>query len=140
MDIDHIVLWVNDVEQSLDFYSNVIGLEIVREKEFRSGSARFPSVRLNECSIIDIMESRKLLSLVQKFTGSSDDSGGMPINHICLSMSKEEYASISRRLADSGVNVHPGGENAFGAQGHAVRSTYFNDPDGNVIEIRYYDK
>ena len=140
MNIDHIVLWVNDAEQSLEFYSNILGLERVRENEFRSGDARFPSVRLNEHSIIDIMESRELLSLVQKLTGSGDDAGGMPINHICLSMSKEEYTSIARRLADSGVDVHPGGENAFGAQGHAVRSTYFNDPDGNVLEIRYYDK
>jgi len=36
------------------------------------------------------------------------------------------------------VKLTSGGEDAFGAQGQAVRSTYFNDPDGNVLEIRYY--
>ncbi len=84
------------------------------------------------------MERGELLPLVQKFTGSGDCIGGAAINHVCLSMSASEYTSISKRLVESGVDLHPGGENVFGAQGQAVRSVYFNDPDGNVLEIRYY--
>ena len=138
MDIDHIVLWVDDVSRSLDFYTNVLGLEAVREEEFRSGNASFPSVRLNKQSILDIMDRSVLLPLVQKSTGGDSDVGGTPINHICLSMSSEEYASISRCLQEGGIEIHPGGEHAFGAQGQAIRSAYFNDPDGNVLEMRHY--
>lgn len=139
MYVDHIVVWVENAERSLDFYVNTLGFESVREKEFLDGKARFPSIRLNEKTIFDIMEYEKLLPLVQKFTGGGEGIGGFPINHICLSTNHEEYDSIIGRLEASGVKLTPGGEDVFGAQGQAVRSTYFNDPDGNVLEIRFYE-
>ncbi len=139
VDIDHVVLWVDDTERALKFYVNVLGLEAVRAEDFSQGKARFPSVRLNDRTIFDIMNRNDLLSLVQDFTGGGKDVGGTPINHVCLSMNLYEYTAISMRLAEHGVALSSGGENAFGAQGHALRSTYFNDPDGNVLEIRYYE-
>ena len=140
MEIDHVVLWVEDPKRSLDFYAGVLGLETVRAQEFEKGQARFPSVRINERTIFDIMDRNELLSLVQNFTGGGENVGGAPINHLCLSMSASEFTTLSARLAARGVNVRPGGENVFGARGQAVRSVYFNDPDGNVLEIRYYDR
>lgn len=140
MDVDHIVLWVDDFERALEFYVDILGFEAVRAQEFRAGKARFPSVRINERTIFDIMNRSELLSLVQNFTGSGAGIGGAPVNHVCLSVSASEYTSISERLVERGVDVRPGGEDVFGAQGQAVRSVYFNDPDGNVLEIRYYEE
>lgn len=140
MYIDHAVIWVKNTECSLDFYVNTLGFESVREKEFLEGKAHFPSVRINEKTIFDIMEHDKLLPLVQKLTGCGEGIGGVPINHICLSMSYDEYNSIVDRLKARGVKLMPEGEGVFGAQGQAVRSTYFNDPDGNVLEIRFYEQ
>lgn len=139
MDLDHAVLWVESSKRALEFYVDVLGLTPVRAQDFEEGRARFPSVRVNEVTIFDLMERSELLSLVQEFTGCGDDIGGVPINHLCLSMSASEYASVSARLVEHGVELKPGGEDVFGAQGQAVRSVYFNDPDGNVLEIRYYD-
>ena len=79
-----------------------------------------------------------LTKTLRNFTGGRDDVGGKPINHLCLSMSSSEYDSVIERLEERGVKLTPGGEDVFGARGQAVRSTYFNDPDGNVLEIRYY--
>jgi catechol 2,3-dioxygenase-like lactoylglutathione lyase family enzyme len=138
MDLDHAVLWVESAKRALEFYVGVLGLTPVRAQDFEEGRARFPSVRINEVTIFDLMERSELLSLVQEFTGGGDDIGGAPINHLCLSMSASEYASVSARLVEHGVELKPGGEDVFGAQGQAVRSVYFNDPDGNVLEIRYY--
>ncbi len=139
MHLDHAVLWVESATRALDFYVNVIGLEPVRAEEFKAGQARFPSVRINDGTIFDIMERSELLSLVQEFTGSRDDVGGAPINHLCLSMSASEYEDVLQRLTAHGVELKSGGEDVFGAQGQAVRSTYFNDLDGNVLEVRFYD-
>lgn len=139
MNLDHAVLWVESATRSLEFYVGILGLEPVRAEEFAAGKARFPSVRINETTIFDLMESEKLLPLVQNFTGGGDGIGGAPINHLCLSMSVSQYDAISARLTSHGVNLKSGGEDVFGAQGQAVRSVYFNDPDGNVLEIRYYD-
>ena len=139
MELDHAVLWVKDAKQSLNFYVDVLGLTPVRAQEFADGKARFPSVRLNEGTIFDIMETSELLPLVQNFTGGGDGIGGTPINHLCMSMSAAEYEAVLDRLKDRGVTLKSGGENVFGARGQAVRSTYFNDPDRNVLEVRYYE-
>ncbi len=139
MHIDHAVIWVENAKYSMEFYVKVLGFEPEREKEFLEGKVQFPSARINENTIFDLMERDKLLHLVQNITGSNEGSGGEPINHICLSMPKEEYDAIIDRLKTHGVKLTSGGENSFGAQGKAVKSTYFNDPDGNVLEIRFYE-
>ena len=136
MNIDHVVLWVDNPRNSLDFYVNIIGMRPVRQQEFEEGTTAFPSVRLNDSTILDLM-NRDLLSSVQEFTGGGD-GGGTPINHICLSMNAEDYSALIARLIAEGVELTSGGEQAFGAQGPAERSVYFRDPDGNVIEIRHY--
>ena len=138
MDLDHAVLWVESSKAALEFYVDVLGFEPVRAEEFAAGNARFPSVRVNATTVFDLMEPKALLPLVQEFTGGGNDIGGAPINHLCLSMSASEYESVSERLEARGIKLKPGGEDVFGAQGQAVRSIYFNDPDGNVLEIRYY--
>jgi len=136
MNIDHVVLWVDNALSALDFYVNIIGMHPVRQREFEEGTAPFPSVRLNDSTILDLM-NKDVLSSVQKFTGGGQ-SGGLPINHICLSMHAEDYSALRARLISNGVELTPAGEHAFGAQGLAERSEYFRDPYGNVIEIRYY--
>ncbi len=137
MEIDHVVIWVGSAQASLDFYVNILGLEPVREKAFAQGHAPFPSVRINPTSLIDIMELGSLPG-VRDFTGSNPIAGGAPTNHICLSMSLAEFDAMVSRLELAGHQLKPGGTASFGAQGHAVRSSYLTDPDGNVIEIRYY--
>ena len=55
--MDHIVLRVRDVEESLRFYSEVLGLAVERVEQWRAGEVRFPSVRLNADTIIDLFAS-----------------------------------------------------------------------------------
>ncbi len=70
MNIDHVVLWVSNQERSLDFFVNVVGLEPVRAREFAEGSVGFPSVRLSEMTILDLMDKNKASS-VREFTGGA---------------------------------------------------------------------
>ena len=139
MDIDHVVLWVESPKRALEFYVGVLGLAPVRARDFKEERASFPSVRLNETTIFDLMDRSKV-SGVRKFTGGGGDSGGAPLNHVCLSMDASDYASLTARLVEHGVELMSGGEKSFGAQGHAEHSVYFRDPDGNVLEIRHYDQ
>ena len=138
MNIDHVVLWVDSPRNSLNFFVDVVGLRPVRAQDFEEGTAPFPSVRLNDVTILDLMD-RSTVSLVQDFTGGGD-SGGRPINHICLAMNAAEYSALAARLLAHRVDLIAGGARSFGAQGLAERSEYFHDLDGNVIEIRHYDK
>ncbi len=139
MDIDHVVLWVESPKRALEFYVDVLGLAPVQAQDFEEDRASFPSVRLNETTILDLMDRSKV-SAVREFTGGGDDSGGAPTNHICLSMKASDYASLTARLVGRGVELKSAGERPFGARGHAAHSVYFRDPDGNVLEIRHYDE
>ena len=64
MELDHVVLWVEDPKRALEFYVDVIGLEAVRAEDFEKGKAPFPSVRVNDTTIIDLM-GNALLPLVR---------------------------------------------------------------------------
>ena len=108
MDIDHVVLWVESPKRALEFYVGVLGLAPVRARDFKEERASFPSVRLNETTILDLMDRSKV-SGVRKFTGGGGDSGGAPLNHVCLSMDASDYASLTARLVEHGVELMSGG-------------------------------
>ena len=66
---DHLVLITADVERSLAFYLDELGMEPVRVEEWRRGEVLFPSVRLNESAILDLLQ------------GTPE---GKNVDHICL--------------------------------------------------------
>lgn len=138
MDIDHVVLWVQDVRRSLDFYTNVVGLLPVRRDEYLAGSAPFPSVRVSERSILDLMAAEHA-PIVAQFSGEkTPTAAGKPINHVCLAMDATELDALSARLASAGVETRTAGNRSFGARGTTTHWFYFQDPDGNVLEARAY--
>ena len=92
--LDHIVLWTADPRVSMDFYTRVVGLEPVRFGEFENNEAPFPSVRVCEDSIIDLLpvDSIAAIESLTKVAGSA----GHPVNHVCLAMSKSEYDALDQ--------------------------------------------
>lgn len=139
MHIDHVVLWVADAKVALAFYTSVVGLVGVRTDEFLAGSAPFPSVRVSEGSILDLMPAIAAPFAAQ-FTGeTTPTAAGKPMNHVCLSMDAGEFDALATRLASANVTTHRIGETSFGARGTSRHWFYFQDPDGNVIEARHYE-
>ncbi len=135
--LDHIVLWTTDPRASMDFYTRVVGLEPVRFVEFENNEAPFPSVRVCEDSIIDLLPVDNVASTesLTKVAGSA----GHPVNHVCLALSKSEYDALDRRLQAEGVDTSARLNRTYGARGWAPQGYYFADPDGNVVEARYYE-
>jgi catechol 2,3-dioxygenase-like lactoylglutathione lyase family enzyme len=134
--LDHIVLWVEDPLRAVEFYEKVVGLAGVRVEEFRSGRAPFPSVRISEHSLIDLM-ARAAAPIVDMMAGA-DGSAGHSVNHVCLAMTEPDYEALRARLHANGVVASAVMEQSFGARGLAPKAFYFRDPDGNVLEARYY--
>lgn len=137
--LDHVVLWTGDPRAAMDFYSRVVGLTPLRYREFEAGDAPFPSVRVSEDSIIDLMP-RELAAGTVAPTRVAEGSAGHPVNHVCLALSKSEYDALDQRLQAAGVDTSVRLSNSFGAQGWSPHTYYFRDPDGNVLEARYYDQ
>jgi glyoxylase I family protein len=131
-ELDHIVLNVGDIERSLQFYTDVMGLKAERLDEFRTGKAGFPSVRINADTIIDLFpvqgqQNRQCQGV--KTAGN--------LNHFCMVISKEDFAGIVDYLKENRIIIREGPVSRWGARGRAT-SVYFLDPDGNEIEIRCY--
>ncbi len=135
MRVDHVVFWVEDPLRSIEFYERVVGLASVRVDEFRAGSAPFPSVRISDDTIIDLM-GKAAAPLVNALT-ATDGSAGHPVNHVCLAMTADDVAALRGRLDDAGIAVSGETSHSFGARGFGS-AFYFRDPDGNVLEARHY--
>jgi len=131
-ELDHIVLNVADIDRSLAFYTEVLGLQPERVEEFRAGKVGFPSVRINAGTIIDLFPV--------KAGGTAQSAGGKAegnLNHFCMVVGKEDFGSMTDHLKNRGVVIRQGPVDRWGARGRAT-SVYFLDPDGNEIEIRAY--
>ena len=76
-------------------------------------------------------------SLRLAFPGAAG-SAGNKVNHLCLAFEREEYDALRARLAEAGVPPPFTMKDSFGARGQAPEAFYFADPDGNVLEARYY--
>ena len=131
-ELDHIVLNVGDIERSLKFYTGVMGLKAERLDEFRSGKVGFPSVRINDETIIDLFPSQERQS---RDSGGEKTAGNL--NHFCMVTGKEDFAGIVDYLKENSIAIREGPVSRWGARGRAT-SVYFLDPDGNEIEIRCY--
>ena len=131
IELDHIVLNVGNIDRSLKFYTEVLGLKGERVDEFRAGKVSFPSVRINQATIIDLFPRKDSAA---KLTAEKVDGN---LNHFCLVVGAEDFSGIVNYLAENHVTVRDGPVSRWGAQGRAT-SVYFLDPDGNEVEIRCY--
>lgn len=117
--LDHIVLNVADVERSLAWYVDVIGLAPVRVDLWREGKSPFPSVRVNEDTIIDLVRAPRI---------------GVNMDHLCLVVDRADVEAV---IADEQFTVIAGPGSRYGARGDGW-SVYVRDPDGNTVEFRAY--
>jgi catechol 2,3-dioxygenase-like lactoylglutathione lyase family enzyme len=118
--LDHVVLRCTDVEASIAFYCDTLGLAPERVDEWRRGEAFFPSVRVTPTTIVDLVP------------GAPGGAEVRNVDHVCLVIEPTDLDALAAAF--------PGARRAdglFGAQGYAS-SVYVHDPDGNVVELRSY--
>src|SRR5688572_27868445 len=111
MRLDHIALWVEDPLASVAFYVDVVGLTAVRVTEFEAKQVLFPSVRIGDDSIIDLVP-KAAVPLIEAIPGAKG-TAGHKVNHVCLAMTAAEFDALAARLEARGT---PGGrhmENQF---------------------------
>lgn len=119
------MLNVEDVERSVEFYQR-LGLAAERLDEYRRGSVKFPSVRVNADTIIDLFPPAMHAAVAPNAN----------MNHLCLSVDASE-AELAADLETAGVPIESRASANFGARGIA-ESFYVRDPDGNTVEVRTY--
>ena len=122
---------VNNLDAMHKFYEEVVGLEVLRRNEsfvffkIAEGFGGHPHILALFSANNRVFIETKSLQLSQE---------GTTLHHIALNISLEDYESEKRRLEGLGLSVL--------ATEHAwihVRSLYFSDPEGNLLEFVCYD-
>jgi len=122
--IDHLILNVNEVPSSVDFYVNVLGFELEGE------DGPFTVIRVSE-----------------NFTLQLAPWGTAGNEHLAFALSRKAFDDAFARVKERGIpfgdSFHSVGNNSgpgveSGARGPAP-TLYMNDPNNHLIEIRTYD-
>ena len=119
--LDHIVLTVRDIDTAAAFYARVLGMQVVTFAGSRR-ALRFGSQKINLQTLGQ--ETRNHACI-----GSGD---------LCL-ITRWPPEKLREHLLDEGVGIVEGPVEKTGALG-PITSIYFNDPDGNLIEVSSYEE
>jgi len=125
--IDHVVFRVRDLEGSVAFYRAVLGCEVVKERpdlglvHLRAGT-----------SMIDLVSVEGKLG---RQGGDAPGAKGRNVDHLCLRIEPFDEAGIVEHLRGHGVVPRGPAARNFGAEGEGL-SLYFEDPEGNTIELK----
>jgi catechol 2,3-dioxygenase-like lactoylglutathione lyase family enzyme len=120
--IDHVVFTVKDIQVTCDFYSNVLGMEIVSFGQGRKALA-FGSQKINLQQL-----GRESTLIADKPTSGSAD--------ICF-VTSVPLSEVVTHLSSFGVKLIGGPIERDGARG-LMMSVYFRDPDLNLVEVSNY--
>ena len=121
--LDHTIVPVNDLEQSVEFYTRIFGFEDLGE------AGPFLAVRVNDSLNLDFRQSDDFRSI-----------------HYAFAMEPGEFDEAFQRIKDSKIpygssplsqdNMRGPGI-TLGAKGDG-KAVYFKDPSGHVLEIKTY--
>lgn len=124
--VDHLVLTVNEIEATTKFYERVLGME----REFFRGPEGQPRHALKfgrqKINLQDRSTQTPTKARVPTF-GSGDFCliAAVPLDEVVAHLAREEVA------------IESGPIERRGAMG-PIRSVYFRDPDGNLVEVSEY--
>ena len=123
--IDHVAVNVSNLERSLKFYTEVLGLKLTEREQQKPGSEHF----------LDCGGS--LVGLIQGETSGDKHffaDGGLGANHFSFRVPTKDFDAAVASLKERGVPVK------FFKKREKSWSVYFSDPDGNKLEITAWPK
>lgn len=125
VNLDHMVLTVNDLEKSKNFYHEIVGLPLIPEQTDESHASLICGNSLLRLRQVD--NSVKAIVAGNLTPGSFD---------FCLE-SSDDINDVISDLKKKGVKIEQGPVVKHGFKGKML-SVYFRDPDDNLVEISSY--
>ncbi len=125
-DADHTNWRVKELERSLHFYRDVLGLEPFGLEEYRSGERPIVSLRVTPTFILHLRPDPEF---------EPNPAGGY--DHLALVVEGTEPETLARHLEEAGVEIEQRLEGVVGARGEG-EALYVRDPDGYLIELKFY--
>lgn len=123
MRILHTMLRVTDLEKSIDFYTNVFGMKLLRQKDFPDGKFTLAFIGYGS------EEENTVLELTHNWDTESYDMGNA-YGHIAIGVD-DAYKACEEIAAKGGDVVRPAGPMKHGGSVIA----FVKDPDGYMVEL-----
>ncbi|ANL70448.1 glyoxalase/bleomycin resistance protein/dioxygenase family protein [Rhizobium phaseoli] len=117
--LDHLVLTVADITATCDFYSRILGMSVETFADGRK-ALKFGRQKINLHQAGHEFEPK-----ARHATPGSGD--------LCF-IAETPLADVIAHLQTGGIVIEEGPVERTGASGR-LRSVYFRDPDGNLIEV-----
>ena len=117
MGLDHVVLRVADIDRSIMFYEDVLGLHVER--------------RLPEIGLVQLRAGTAMIDLVPR---TEDEDDGRNMDHFAVRITEMDVPALTAHLAKYGIDAGPV-QRRYGAEGYGS-SIYITDPDGNTVELK----
>ncbi len=132
--IDHIEMFVKNRTKSAQWYEKVFGFKIIKELEFWSKNNGGPLFVGDLNNNNDNDDGVK----IALFEGSKDNDGS--INRMAFRASGENFVDFINRLDDMELFFRKNKVTKENVVDHDIAySIYFEDPDGNRLELTCYD-
>ncbi len=130
--LDHIVLVVEDVEASVAWYREHLGLTAERLDQWRAGTVPFVSLRVDSSTVLDLVQRDH-----RKHGGSAiaPEVDRVNVDHAAFVTDRLGFDAFCER--HRGL-IEMGPKPLFGAQGMGD-GVYVRDPDGHRVEVRTYE-
>lgn len=123
---DHTNFRVRDLDASLGFYRDVLGLEPFGLEEYHRGERPIVSLRVTEQFILHLTPDPEF---------ERGSTGGY--DHLALVVEDAKPDELAEHLRKSDVEVEKQFESISGALGEGP-ALYVRDPDGYRVELKFY--
>lgn len=125
---DHVAYSVENLEAMVNFYHEILGMELLKEEEYKAGKFPFMSVKAGSM-LIDLIPAKDATTL---------EYGKQHLNHICLRLNEaNSLDEVKTYLLENKVVITGEASNNWGAFGVGP-SIYINDPENNSVELKIY--
>src|SRR6201986_2142205 len=153
--INHVALVCSDMARTVDFYSNVLGMPLVKSLDLPGGAGQhfFFDAGNGDCVAFfwftDAPDRVPGLSSPAAIPGIGEITSAVStMNHLAFHVPADKFDAYRQRLKDKGGQLGPGvkhheSEQPVAAAVHPgvyVRSFYFQDPDGITLEFACWTK
>jgi glyoxylase I family protein len=133
LSLDHVTITVKDLRRSIDFYSGLLGFEVLGQRLLDKREFKIVWLQTGTGRMLEVFEFRPSKGRDQDPTvPQSVSQQDIGLRHIGFAIPPKNFDTVVQKLREAKVEftIEP-----TVAEWCDLRLVFFKDPDGNIVEI-----